>query len=83
MTGWTQEATEVTTDDFETLQVLGKGSFGKVMLVKKKDDGKLYALKVLRKAAIIERNQVCLFVCIHHVHCNNVCALNFALVPSG
>lgn len=41
-------------------QVLGKGSFGKVMLVKKKDDptGQLYALKTLRKAALVKRNQL-------------------------
>jgi hypothetical protein len=42
------------------LQVLGKGSFGKVMLVKKKDDnsGILYACKTLRKAALVKRNQL-------------------------
>jgi serum/glucocorticoid-regulated kinase 2 len=40
--------------------VLGKGSFGKVMLVKKKTDtsGKLYALKTLRKAALVKRHQL-------------------------
>ncbi len=41
-------------------KVLGKGSFGKVMLVKKKDDphGTLYAMKTLRKAALVKRNQL-------------------------
>jgi len=38
--------------------VIGKGSFGKVMQVRKKDDGKIYAMKVLRKEAIIARKQV-------------------------
>lgn len=40
--------------------MLGKGSFGKVMLVKKKDDptGTLYAMKTLRKAALVKRNQL-------------------------
>lgn len=47
-----------TKDDFELLNVIGKGSFGKVMQVKKKDDGKIYAMKVLRKEAIIARKQV-------------------------
>jgi len=49
---------KVTKDDFELLNVVGKGSFGKVMQVKKKDDGKIYAMKVLRKDAIIQRKQV-------------------------
>lgn len=50
----------LTSADFELLKVLGKGSFGKVMLVKKKDDpsGTLYALKTLRKAALVKRNQL-------------------------
>ncbi len=33
-------------DDFELVRVIGKGSFGKVTLVRKKNDGKLYAMKV-------------------------------------
>jgi len=45
-------------DDFELLVVIGKGSFGKVMQVKKKDTGKVYAMKVLRKETIIQRKQV-------------------------
>jgi hypothetical protein len=34
-------------EDYTMMQVLGKGSFGKVILVRKKSDGKLYAMKVL------------------------------------
>ena len=44
--------------DFDMISVIGKGSYGKVMLVKKRDTGQLYALKVLKKAEIIRRNQV-------------------------
>jgi len=49
---------KVTAEDFQLLKVIGKGSFGKVMQVKKKDTGKIYAMKVLQKEAIINRNQV-------------------------
>lgn len=48
----------ITKRDFEMISVIGKGSYGKVMLVKKNDSGKLYAMKVLKKAEIIKRNQV-------------------------
>ena len=34
------------------LSVIGKGSYGKVLLVKKTDDGKLYAIKVLKKSEL-------------------------------
>lgn len=49
---------KITKDDFELLNVIGKGSFGKVMQVRKKTDGQIYAMKVLRKEAIIARKQV-------------------------
>jgi len=52
------EQKRVSTEDFELLTVVGKGSFGKVMQVRKKDTGKIYAMKVLRKEAIIARKQV-------------------------
>lgn len=42
-------ADKVGLPDFELLKVIGKGSFGKVFQVKKKDTGKIYALKVLQK----------------------------------
>ena len=45
-------------DDFELVRVIGKGSFGKVTLVRKKMDQKLYAMKVLSKSNIIKRKQV-------------------------
>ncbi|ETV99014.1 AGC protein kinase [Aphanomyces invadans] len=49
---------KVTLDDFHLVRVIGKGSFGKVILVRKKDSGIVYAMKVLRKENIIKRNQV-------------------------
>lgn len=53
------EGTEkVKLEDFELLKVLGRGSFGKVMQVRAKSDGNIYAMKILKKRAIIARNQV-------------------------
>lgn len=74
----------VTIDDFQLLRVVGKGAFGKVMLVRRKKrspshtttsspahrgtatydaspsshSGKVYAMKVIKKAAVFARNQV-------------------------
>lgn len=40
-------------DSFEILRLLGSGTFGKVFLARKKDNGKLYAMKVLKKKDLI------------------------------
>eukprot|EP00123_Amoebidium_parasiticum_P013653 comp22077_c0_seq1/m.32171 comp22077_c0_seq1/g.32171 ORF comp22077_c0_seq1/g.32171 comp22077_c0_seq1/m.32171 type:complete len:524 (-) comp22077_c0_seq1:916-2487(-) len=52
------EKKKCTVDDFELLKVVGKGSFGKVMQVRKKDTGRIYAMKVLKKGHLIERDEV-------------------------
>eukprot|EP00475_Leptophrys_vorax_P031048 TRINITY_DN4690_c0_g1_i2.p1 TRINITY_DN4690_c0_g1~~TRINITY_DN4690_c0_g1_i2.p1 ORF type:complete len:455 (-),score=114.79 TRINITY_DN4690_c0_g1_i2:1390-2694(-) len=49
---------KVTLEDFELLSVVGRGSFGKVFQVKKKDTGKIYAMKALKKKALVARKQV-------------------------
>ena len=38
--------------------MLGKGSYGKVMLVKHSGGNDVYAMKMLRKEHIVKRNQV-------------------------
>lgn len=48
----------VNLDDFERIKVIGKGTFGKVYLVKKKDDGSIYAMKSIRKDVMIENDQI-------------------------
>ncbi|XP_055340112.1 RAC-gamma serine/threonine-protein kinase-like [Paramacrobiotus metropolitanus] len=45
-------------DDFEYIKLLGKGTFGKVMLGKERSSGKLYAVKMLRKEVIISKDEV-------------------------
>lgn len=39
-------------DKFLLLTVIGKGSYAKVLLVRKKDNDKLYAMKALKKKYI-------------------------------
>ncbi|KAL2085180.1 hypothetical protein ACEWY4_018500 [Coilia grayii] len=43
--------------DFDFLKIIGKGSFGKVLLAKRKRDGKCYAIKVLQKKVILNRRE--------------------------
>ena len=43
-------------DDFELLKVLGKGGYGKVFLCRERPSGGLFAVKVLKKSVVIEKN---------------------------
>lgn len=43
---------------FEKIKLLGRGDVGKVYLVKEKSTKKLYAMKVLNKKEMIERNKI-------------------------
>jgi len=45
-------------NDFELIKCIGKGSFAKVMMVKKKDNGKTYAMKMLTKKDLVRRQQI-------------------------
>lgn len=45
-------------EDFVLLTVVGEGSFGKVLRVRKNDNGKIYAMKVLDKQMIIKRDEL-------------------------
>jgi protein-serine/threonine kinase len=40
-------------ENFSTLKIIGKGAFGEVKLVQRKNDGKIYALKSLVKQEMV------------------------------
>eukprot|EP01010_Urceolus_cornutus_P002834 NODE_369_length_1730_cov_297.674004_g294_i0.p1 GENE.NODE_369_length_1730_cov_297.674004_g294_i0~~NODE_369_length_1730_cov_297.674004_g294_i0.p1 ORF type:complete len:437 (+),score=113.44 NODE_369_length_1730_cov_297.674004_g294_i0:89-1399(+) len=44
--------------DFEVLKVIGRGSFGKVMKVRKKGTHEIYAMKALRKDVVMREKMV-------------------------
>jgi len=48
----------VSMDDFTLLSVIGRGTYGKVLLVRKNTSGELLAMKMLRKKYLSKRNQV-------------------------
>ena len=47
---------KLTLADFELLKVIGRGTYGKVMQVRRKDNGEIFAMKVLKKESIFARN---------------------------
>uniref|UniRef100_M4BX80 Protein kinase domain-containing protein n=1 Tax=Hyaloperonospora arabidopsidis (strain Emoy2) TaxID=559515 RepID=M4BX80_HYAAE len=80
--GVESERTEtLTIQDFEMLSVLGKGSFGAVMLVRFKKDGRVFALKIIKKNNMdqadvqnaIEERQI-----LQRIHHPYICGLVFA-----
>jgi serine/threonine kinase 38 len=44
--------------DFKRLKIIGRGAFGEVILVQKIDTGHVYAMKVLRKSDMVEKEQI-------------------------
>ena len=48
--------TKISISDFELVKVIGRGSFGKVYLVKRNGTSNYYAMKKLRKDVVAKRN---------------------------
>jgi len=53
-----EDDSKVGPNDFDFLKVIGRGAFGKVMQVKYKQNGNIYAMKILRKKQILAKNQI-------------------------
>ena len=49
---------KITLHDFEAIQVLGKGSFAEIFLVRIRHTGELFAMKVLKKDMVVSRNLI-------------------------
>jgi protein-serine/threonine kinase len=45
-------------DDFQILKLIGKGTFGQVFQVRKKDTNRIYAMKVLSKKVIVQKKEI-------------------------
>ena len=50
------------------------GGFGKVMLVRKRGGEEVYAMKVLKKEALVRRNQVYTMYYVYYMHVHGMLA---------
>ena len=53
-----QEIQKSKLEDFRMIKTIGKGAFGKVILVEHKEEGKIYALKAVHKAELVLNDDV-------------------------
>lgn len=69
-------------EDFKMMRLLGSGAFATVMLTKKKDDEKLYAMKIVEKALLSRVSNSFIqigkqgTVCYKRTHC-----IKFSVTP--
>lgn len=57
--------------DFDYLKIIGKGSFGKVLLARHRDSNEYYAVKVLQKKIILKKKEVSLYLSSLIKHATN------------
>ena len=50
-------SSKLTPGDFDILSLVGQGAFGKVFQVQHRATGRIFAMKVMKKAAVLEKNQ--------------------------
>lgn len=51
-------AKKLNVNDFTNVAIIGRGAFGEVRVVRKNDSGEIFAMKVMKKAEMIKKNQV-------------------------
>lgn len=49
---------QISVGDFEMIKVIGRGGFSRVLLCRKKDTGRLYAMKILKKSKLIREKKI-------------------------
>lgn len=54
----TNSKIKLSVHDFDTLTIIGRGAFGEVRVVKKKDSKQIFAMKTMKKLEMITKNQV-------------------------
>jgi serine/threonine protein kinase len=72
--------------DFDIIKPISRGSFGSVLLGRKKSTGDIYAIKVVKKSSLIEKNQMynpsaCCACVVCRVSCRVLCAVARMRVP--
>ena len=54
----TAQKADVCGKDFDQIKVIGRGGFSRVILVRKKDTGRLYAMKIMKKDKILREKKL-------------------------
>ena len=71
----------VTYDDFEIISVIGRGSVGKILLVKNRKNGKYYAMKSMRKDQLVSEGIINNILIekniLTNAHCEFLLTLNY------
>lgn len=52
-----QKRAKMSVKDFDTVAIVGRGAFGEVRVVRKKDTQDVFAMKIMKKAEMIKKNQ--------------------------